>query len=119
MRMSKKVLIAAMITVLVGIIFAIAMLAYFRATFQPSAAPCVNRLMQIDAAKQEWALEHGKTANDVPTWDDLYPYLESSFTNRWFTNGQPVCPEGGTCHIGRVGMHPTCSIGGPRHSYPQ
>jgi hypothetical protein len=116
--MSKKFIIAVTAVALVGIIFVVGNSARFRATFQASDAPCVNRLMQIDSAKQEWALEHGKTASDVPTWADLYPYLASNFTNTWFTNGQPVCPEGGIYNIERVGVHPTCSIGGPRHSYP-
>jgi len=117
--MSKKFIIAALGLALVGIFVVAVIPAYVRAHSQRSAAPCVNRLMQIDAAKEEWALEQKKTTNDVPKWDDLYPYLASSFTNNWFTNGRPVCPEGGTYTIGRVGVHPTCSIGGPRHSYPQ
>jgi hypothetical protein len=117
--MSQKFLIAVVVIALLGIIVVLVLPAHIRSSFQSSEAPCVNRLIQIDAAKQEWALEHNKTTNDAPTWDDLYPYLSSSFTNEWFTNGMPVCPEGGTYTLGRVGVHPTCSIGGPRHSYPQ
>ena len=67
---------------------------FIRARNTPSSAPCINRLRQIDGAKQEWALENGKTSNDVPRWADLYPYLSNDFTNTWFTNGLPVCPEG-------------------------
>lgn len=117
--MSKKFLIAIVAVALLGVLAVVVIPADFRASFQPSEAPCVGRLMQIDSAKQEWELEHSKSTNDVPTWDELYPYLSSSFTDRWFTNGTPVCPEGGTYTLGRVGVHPTCSIGGPRHSYPQ
>ena len=83
-----------------------------------SAAPCFGRLVQIQTAKVEWALEHNKTTNDVPRWDDLYPYLAGAFTNSYWTNGRPVCPEGGTYTLGRVGVSPTCSIGGPYHSLP-
>jgi hypothetical protein len=116
--MSKKFIIA-LATVAVVVVVADGLRWYVRTHTIPSAAPCVNRLMQIQAAKEEWALERNKTTNDVPTWDDLYPYLWSGFTNSWFTNGRPVCPEGGTYTLGRVGVPPTCSIGGPRHSYPQ
>jgi len=117
--MSKKSVIAIAAIALVGILVVVVIPAYVRAHSQRSAAPCVNRLMQVEAAKEEWALEHSKTTNDVPTWDDLYPYLWSGFTNSWFTNGRPVCPEGGVYTLGRVGVPPTCSIGGPRHSYPK
>jgi hypothetical protein len=117
--MSKRAKIAFSIALLAVIVIAVVIPAFIRAYSTPSSAPCVNRLMQIDGAKQEWAIEKGKTTNDVPTWDGLYPYLSSSFTNRWFTNGTPVCPEGGTYTLDSVGVHPTCSIGGERHSFPK
>ncbi|HUA64254.1 MAG TPA: hypothetical protein VME24_00300, partial [Alphaproteobacteria bacterium] len=44
-----------------------------RATSQQSA--CINNLRQIDAAKQEWALETHMPADAVPTPNDLTPYL--------------------------------------------
>jgi len=70
---------------------------------------CINNLRQIDAAKNEWALEHGKKPGDVPTAQDLTPY---------FKNGAfPTCPAGGTYTIGPVGENPTCSV--PRHKLPQ
>jgi len=65
---------------------------------------CINNLRQIDGAKQEWALEKGKTGGDVPTIADLTPY---------FKDGKfPVCPSGGTYTIGAVSNPPTCSISG-------
>jgi hypothetical protein len=67
---------------------------------------CINNLRQIDAAKQEWALEKGKKTGDVPDKEDLLPYLRS-----W-----PVCPSGGIYTIGAVGEKPTCSI--PGHQLP-
>ncbi len=75
-----------------------------RATSQENA--CINNLRQIDAAKNEWALEKNKTASDVPAREDLLPYLRS-----W-----PTCPAGGTYTIGPVGEKPTCSI--PGHQLP-
>jgi hypothetical protein len=79
------------------------------------AETCVNRLGTIAFAKRIWAIEQHKTSKDVPTWDDLYPHLSSDFTNRWFTNGVPVCPEGGVYTLGQVGALPACSIGGSGH----
>jgi hypothetical protein len=51
----------------------------------------INRLRQIDAAKQQWAIEHGLTnafqLNRVITERDLAPYLLASFTqNQDFGN---------------------------------
>jgi hypothetical protein len=74
----------------------------------PSSSACINNLRQVDAAEQQWALENHKTTNDVPTWDELRPYLSRQF----------VCPQGGGYSLPHVGGLPTCSIGGPTHSLP-
>ena len=85
------------------------------ATAEQSMSPaaqlntCINNLRQIDAAKQQWALENDKTADAVPSAQDLLPY----FSNLVF----PVCPSGGTYTINAVGVPPTCSV--PGHVLPQ
>jgi uncharacterized phage infection (PIP) family protein YhgE len=72
---------------------------------------CVNNLRLIDAAKQQWALENKKGANDTPTWDDLRPYIGHG------PQGElPECPDGGVYTIGAVGEKPTCS--NPKHVLP-
>jgi hypothetical protein len=70
---------------------------------------CILNLRQIDAAKQQWALENNKTADTIPTAQDLLPYLKDQTF--------PVCPSGGTYTINAVGIPPTCSI--PGHVLPQ
>jgi len=37
---------------------------------------CINNLRLIEMVKQQWMIEERKTTNDVPTWDDLRPYIE-------------------------------------------
>jgi chromosome segregation ATPase len=69
---------------------------------------CINNLRQIDSAKNEWALENGKTAGAIPTAQDLLPYIVGG--------AFPVCPSGGTYTIGAVGDSPACSI--PGHVLP-
>lgn len=69
---------------------------------------CINNLRIIYAAKQEWALEKNKTDADIPTEQDLLPYLKGGVF--------PVCPAGGVYTIGAVGQPPTCSI--PGHVLP-
>jgi len=72
---------------------------------------CLNNLRQIDAAKQQWALEHGKSAYIVPTAQDLIPYLGLR------ANALPACPAGGTYTLNSVGQLPTCTI--PGHALPK
>lgn len=63
---------------------------------------CINNLRQLDAAKQQWALETGKTGTSMPAMDDLRPYL----------NGRIACPAGGYYTLRSVAEPPTCSISG-------
>lgn len=69
---------------------------------------CINNLRLIDGAKQQWALEYKKTADDVPTPNDLMLYI---------TNKQlPVCPGGGSYIFGAVKDAPQCTL--PGHVLP-
>jgi hypothetical protein len=81
-----------------------------RATSQQNA--CINNLRQIDAAKNEWALEKGKKIGDVPTEADLTPYVVVP------GHAFPKCPAGGTYTIGAVGEPPTCSLNTLGHKLP-
>lgn len=72
---------------------------------------CINHLRQIDAAKNQWALENNKSAGNPITAQDIAPYIKLD------ANGNiPDCPAGGTYTIGAVGEVPTCSI--PDHVLP-
>jgi len=93
---------------LIPMMLAIAIPNFVKARDVSMQNACINNLRQIDAVKQEWALEKGKSLGDVPTVADLTPY---------FKNGKfPVCPAGGTYIIGAVSNPPTCSI--PGHKLP-
>ena len=65
---------------------------------------CLNNLRQLDAAKQQWALEFTKTADAVPTAQNLAPYLKG--------NALPVCLSGGAYTLNAVGVLPACSTPG-------
>jgi chromosome segregation ATPase len=75
-----------------------------QAKLAANANACINNLRQIDAAKQQWALENTKTTDAVPKAQDLLPYLKDGIF--------PVCPDGGNYTINAVGELPTCSIQG-------
>jgi len=69
---------------------------------------CINNLRQIDSAKQQWALENRKTAETIPTAQDIGAYLRGGVV--------PKCAAGGAYTLNAVGTHPTCSL--PGHALP-
>ena len=73
---------------------------------------CINHLRRLDAAMQQWALEHQGRAEDHPTQNDLLPYLQSP-DNPWSW----ICPGGGSYVFGRVDELPRCTL--PGHVLPQ
>ena len=99
----------ALSALLLPMMLAIAIPNFVKARETAQMNACINNLRMIDAAKQQWALENGKMPGDVPTAQDLKPYLGK--------NGVfPTCPAGGTYTIGAVSNAPTCSI--PGHKLP-
>jgi hypothetical protein len=69
----------------------------------PKRDACINILRQLDGAKQQWALEMNKTAQSIPAWQDIAPYLN---------NAIPKCPSGGTYTLNAVEHVPTCTVAG-------
>jgi hypothetical protein len=100
-RTKVKILIVGILMVLV--LLWMILPNFMRARTMADMNTCLNHLQQIDGAKQLWAKEHNKNANDIPTWNDLKPYLGLPF---------PVCPDGGIYTLGRVADAPKCSIPG-------
>jgi hypothetical protein len=88
---------------LLGFVFVIVIPNFIRATHESAANACINNLRQIDAAKNEWALDKGKTNGCAVTETDITPYLAHG--------NLPKCPAGGSYIIGRVGEDPKCSVG--------
>jgi hypothetical protein len=93
--------------VVIGLFAAIAMPNFIREPVTSPANACINNLRQLDGAKQQWALENGKTNGDiVVTEADIKPCLGRD-PNRNF----PHCPSGGKYTIGKLNEPPTCSLG--------
>jgi competence protein ComGC len=91
----------ALIPVLAGI--AVPNFVKARDTAQKNA--CINNLRIIDGAKQQWALENNKSADDIPTAQDLDRFIPGGFAHLH-------CPRDGEYTIGKVDETPTCSIPG-------
>jgi hypothetical protein len=81
------------------------------------ANACINNLRQIDAAANEFALEHNKTNGDAINFpNDITNYIK---LNRY--GKIPPCPSGGIHTLKKVGDKPTCSLGTtvtPAHVLP-
>jgi competence protein ComGC len=87
---------------LIPLLVAIAIPNFIKARETSMTNACINNLRQIDAAKNQWALDHQKQATDTPTESDLLPYLRN---HQW-----PQCPAGGTYIIGQDSVPPSCSV---------
>jgi hypothetical protein len=110
--MSKKLTIIVALGLCLAGLFASGVAWVIHARSEGDSGNCRVHLMQIDAAEQNWALAHNKTTNDVPTWEDIRPYLPRGRVEHEI----PVCPQGGKYTIGRLDEAARCSIGGPGHS---
>ncbi len=98
-------LIEIMIVVLIiGILLAIAVPNFVQARDSSRGRSCVSNLKQIDAAKQQYAMDNRLDGTAAVAEADLVPtYIKGTF---------PQCPSGGSYTINVVDTDPTCSIGG-------
>jgi hypothetical protein len=68
--------------------------------------PCIEIMRELQSAKDQWALEDGKTNGVMAAENDIKAYV------KWDSNGNlPKCPQGGIYTIGKVGEPVTCSLG--------
>ena len=71
-----------------------------------SGFACINNLRQIDAAANQFALEHHLTNGDAINFpNDLTPYIKLNSAGKI-----PGCPQGGIYSIKKVGETPTCTL---------
>lgn len=105
-------LVEIMIVVLIiALLAAIAIPSFVRARERSRASGCINNLRQIDAAKEQWAMENNANQGDAFA-GDLANYIKGVAAG-----ATPTCPSSGTYTIAAIGANPTCSIGGT-HALP-
>src|SRR5882672_9529190 len=85
-------LVEIMIVVaIIGLLAAIAIPNFVQARARSQANACINNLVKIDAAANQFALERGKkTGDDINLSRDLTPYIKLNSAGII-----PPCPAGG------------------------
>jgi len=112
--MKRKILFGVVLVFIV-----IILIKWHEAFTTPASAPCVNRLMVINSAKEQWVINNKYTTNKL-SWSSLMPYLPPAWADKsYWTNGNLICPEGGFIALGSTYELPKCSLGGRRHSVPE
>lgn len=93
------------VVLIIGVLLAVAVPQFMKSREGASARACQHNLKQILGAKERWAMENNKGANDTPDWPDLAPF---------FVKTTPECPSGGLYTVGRMDELPICELGGVR-----
>ena len=111
-------LIEIMIVVLIiGILLAIAVPNFVKARETSRAKTCISNLKQIDAAKEQWAMDFKKTTGDVPVQANLDTEAAGSgkYIKTW-----PTCPSDASRYtaINVIGTSPDCDSGIVAHVLP-
>jgi prepilin-type N-terminal cleavage/methylation domain-containing protein len=109
-------LVEIMIVVaLIGLLASIATPTWVHARTNSQTTTCVNNLRQIEAAKQQWALETRQPTNAMPLYTDISGYLKNSVS----------CPAAGTntsfsgsYEPNDISVPPSCKISPATHLLP-
>lgn len=88
---------------IIVIIASIALPNLFRSRATAQTKTCVANLMQINGAKQRWAIDQSKKGIHVPGKTDL---VGADLYIKEF----PICPSGGVYAINAVQTDPTCTL---------
>lgn len=105
---ARRVAWTVAIILIVGLLGAIALPNFVKARATSCANACINNLRQIDAAINQFALEHQLTNGATINYpNDLTPYIKLNSAG-----SIPPCPDGGKYSVGKVGDAPACSLGG-------
>lgn len=93
------------IIAIVGLLAAIAIPSFVRAKETAQYNTCINSLLQIEAAKEQAALEQNLPPGSGITEATLEAYLPGGFGNLF-------CPAGGTYTIHPIGEQAECDLHG-------
>ena len=103
------------VLVIIGLLAGIAISNFSHARSTAQMNTCINNLRLINTAKQQWAMESGKTQDGTPMDTDIQPYLGRGANG---SLASVVCPLniGGSFDdsytIGSMSTLPQCKVGG-------
>ncbi len=107
-------LVEIMIVVaIIGLLAAIAIPGFLKNRQLSQKNACINNLRMIDAAKEQWAMEKGKSTGDVVVTTEVDEYIKGRTT--------PRCPIGNTSAnytYNVIGVSPACSQTAAGHVLP-
>lgn len=102
-RKSYTLVEIMIVVAVIAILLAVALPNYLKSTTSVERTICINNLKKIDAAIDEWAVEHHKSPGvqpDASQEDEISNYIRG---------GKPICPGGGEYAIYAVGNRPQVS----------
>ncbi|MGA3164279.1 MAG: prepilin-type N-terminal cleavage/methylation domain-containing protein [Verrucomicrobiota bacterium] len=103
------------VVAIIGLLAAIAIPNLVRSRSTSQMNICINNLRQIDAAKQQWALQNGKTGTDSPAATDIAPFLGRVTGGSLTSVYCPIDPAktfATSYAINACNVAPTCNIQG-------
>jgi prepilin-type N-terminal cleavage/methylation domain-containing protein len=112
-------LVEIMIVVgIIGLLTPIAIPNFLKARAHSQTNVCINNLRQIDAAKQQWATETGRTATAMPSSSQIRPYLnrEPGTLEGLRCPQDPARTFGTSYTIGDMSTSPACNIQPASHA---
>ena len=86
----------------IGLLAAIASPSFVKARETSQRHACINNMRQLDAAKEQAAMEHNYQAGQKITEQEVSAYLKNGFSGL-------TCPKGGRYAINPIGQDPACS----------
>lgn len=103
------------VVAVIAILLSVALPNYLKSGIATAKTVCINNLKKIDAAIEQWAIEHNIPAGTLPSGqqeEEIYGYID---------NGKAMCPSRGEYTIYTVGDKPQvrCSREEEGHKLPE
>ena len=110
----KKILIGLGILLVVGVGVVLLTQSFVRGRSNGQPPSCYQKLRLIEAAKKQYAIDHGATNGTQLTWDDLCYYI-TDLTNRCFCPSAPPSSRSLTNYtMNPIGVPPVCNVVGAK-----